>query len=435
MHKTELVNTNVVAGKNNSVFFQPKLSINQPNDQYEQEADAVAELIVQSKNINQQNTFFKPVTISSIQKKCPACEHDDEENLQRKEQNNSETEASSELESYISGLGGSGNSLPPQTNQFFSQKIGYDFSNVKIHTDAVAAKSAQSINALAYTTGSNIVFNQNQYQPETDAGKKLLAHELTHVVQQNGMVSRDFKDSDSEELCGGAWKCASKKQCVEPDNPEDGPFESSIYDDDSDPGYIIAVHIDIEEKSLDDVDTEGNVGHTFIEFEELNGAIYTFGFYPNKNYPTPDPSGIMGSRTAPGCVVHPDLTHYGCVDYVETFYVNRGQYLAALGKAQASCAATPQYHILNYNCVTWANEIINESGNSLPNMRGAVYIPLAGELGVDNPNTLYDSLVERDNKLYDKYETNTDNWKFERWPDGTWYDREGRMHMGPGPKW
>src|SRR5262249_51142380 len=64
-----------------------------------------------------------------------------------------------------------------------------DFSDVKIHTDHAASKSAQSINALAYTTGNNIVFNQNQFSPESESGKKLLAHELTHVVQQQSGIA------------------------------------------------------------------------------------------------------------------------------------------------------------------------------------------------------------------------------------------------------
>ncbi|MBK8553598.1 MAG: DUF4157 domain-containing protein [Ignavibacteria bacterium] len=77
-----------------------------------------------------------------------------------------------------------GTVLPKQVRSFFEPRFGYDFSNVRIHKDSVAAKSAQSINALAYTSGNNIVFNQNQYSPGTDRGKRLLAHELTHVVQQ-----------------------------------------------------------------------------------------------------------------------------------------------------------------------------------------------------------------------------------------------------------
>ena len=57
--------------------------------------------------------------------------------------------------------------------------------NVRIHTDSVAAKSAQSINALAYTSGNNIVFNSGQYAPGSESGQRLMAHELTHIVQQN----------------------------------------------------------------------------------------------------------------------------------------------------------------------------------------------------------------------------------------------------------
>ena len=80
-------------------------------------------------------------------------------------------------------------------------RFGYDFSRVKIHTDTVATKSAQSINALAYTSGNNIVFDEGQYSPNTANGKKLLAHELTHVVQQakglqNKTIQRQSKKPD-----------------------------------------------------------------------------------------------------------------------------------------------------------------------------------------------------------------------------------------------
>src|SRR5690606_20271324 len=80
---------------------------------------------------------------------------------------------------------------------FMENRFGYDFSHVKIHDDTVAAKSAQSINALAYTSGNNIVFNHGQYSPETNSGRKLLAHELTHVVQQgNGSQDQLQRSSD-----------------------------------------------------------------------------------------------------------------------------------------------------------------------------------------------------------------------------------------------
>ncbi len=63
-------------------------------------------------------------------------------------------------------------------------RFGHDFSKVRVHIDEQAAESAQSVNALAYTMGRNIVFSTGQYTPETSTGKRLLAHELTHVVQQ-----------------------------------------------------------------------------------------------------------------------------------------------------------------------------------------------------------------------------------------------------------
>ena len=134
--------------------------------------------------------FFQPhssdfVTndrIDGIQRKCAHCE--EEKKTYRKEMNSNETTADHGLESYISNLNNSGQLLPNEVRSFYEPKFGYDFSNVKVHTNPVAAKSAQSINALAYTSGNNIVFNSGQYSPATNAGRKLLAHELTHTIQQ-----------------------------------------------------------------------------------------------------------------------------------------------------------------------------------------------------------------------------------------------------------
>lgn len=184
-----------------SGFFQPKYAINAPNDMYEQEADAVAEKVIQSKQIDLGETFFKPVTISSIQRKCEHCEQEEKEKLHRKEENGNESETSPSFDQYVDGLNNSGSSLPPASKTFFESRMGYDFSNVKIHTDSVATKSAQSIHALAYTSGNNIVFNQNQFQPGTTNGDKLIAHELTHVVQQKSGLKRIARVSQRQTTC------------------------------------------------------------------------------------------------------------------------------------------------------------------------------------------------------------------------------------------
>jgi len=78
-----------------------------------------------------------------------------------------------------------GRPLDRTTRSFMESRFGHDFGRVRIHTGATAAASAETIGALAYTVGRNIVFGPGRYEPESAAGKHLLAHELTHVLQQN----------------------------------------------------------------------------------------------------------------------------------------------------------------------------------------------------------------------------------------------------------
>jgi hypothetical protein len=84
----------------------------------------------------------------------------------------------------------SGRPLDPRTRGYMESRFGVDFGNVRVHTDDRAAQSARQINARAYTVGSDIVFSSGKYAPETSSGRKLLAHELTHVVQQSPGAAR-----------------------------------------------------------------------------------------------------------------------------------------------------------------------------------------------------------------------------------------------------
>jgi hypothetical protein len=79
---------------------------------------------------------------------------------------------------------GPGQPLDPATRSFFEPRFAQNFGHVRVHTDARSAQSAKALSALAYTRGSNIVFGAGQYSPASPAGQRLLAHELTHVVQQ-----------------------------------------------------------------------------------------------------------------------------------------------------------------------------------------------------------------------------------------------------------
>src|SRR5438874_9245216 len=83
----------------------------------------------------------------------------------------------------VVGAGG-GTPLDGETRGFMESRLGADFSDVRVHTDARASESAQSVQAQAYTVGTDVVFQSGKYEPESDSGKRMLAHELTHVVQQ-----------------------------------------------------------------------------------------------------------------------------------------------------------------------------------------------------------------------------------------------------------
>lgn len=172
-------------------FFQPKLTVGPADDGYEREADSVADSVMRMGDEEHIQTKISPV---DIQRKCAHCE--EEEALQRKE---NPAAGADGMDNYVERLSSGGQSLSKEVRSFFEPRLGYDFSNVKIHTGTIAAKSAESIGALAYTSGSSIVFNSGQYAPDTTNGKRLLGHELTHVVQQGG-ATKDHGNAGGKVL-------------------------------------------------------------------------------------------------------------------------------------------------------------------------------------------------------------------------------------------
>jgi hypothetical protein len=121
-----------------------------------------------------------------------AKKEEDEEKVQRKNSGPAIVPGKN-VTNYIHSLNSKGKTLPVQAQYFFAARMGYDFSNVKVHTDSQAAQSAQEINAKAYAVGNNIVFNEGQYDTRSTEGKKLMAHELTHVVQQCNCVGEKIQ--------------------------------------------------------------------------------------------------------------------------------------------------------------------------------------------------------------------------------------------------
>jgi len=79
---------------------------------------------------------------------------------------------------------GGGRPLDAGIRQTMESRMGRDFGDVRIHTDGMASESARAVSAQAYTVGTNVVFQAGKYRPDTPTGQRVLAHELTHVVQQ-----------------------------------------------------------------------------------------------------------------------------------------------------------------------------------------------------------------------------------------------------------
>ena len=172
--------------------LQTKLTVNQPGDRYEQEADRVAEQVMRMPDpatIPEGNSNFS--ARDKIQRKCTHCE-EEEERLHRRETGQSAATAPPIVHQVLCSPG---RPLDPAARAFFEPRFGSDFSGVRVHTDSHAAQSAQSVDALAYTVGSHIAFGQGLYQPASASGRHLLAHELSHVVQQGGAKQHNHAPS------------------------------------------------------------------------------------------------------------------------------------------------------------------------------------------------------------------------------------------------
>lgn len=168
------------------VKIQPKLQVNEPGDVYEQEADAMAEKVMRG---DQQPA--KPAAVTgligrSVQRKCAHCEEEEKkEQVMRKVNGAGGSSISSSFASSLQTSKGGGFSLPPATKSYMENAFGADFSAVRIHTGQPAQDMNKSVSAKAFTHGSDIYFNTGEYRPTTHEGQKLLAHELTHTIQQN----------------------------------------------------------------------------------------------------------------------------------------------------------------------------------------------------------------------------------------------------------
>jgi len=205
---------------------QAKLTVSHPGDSAEKEADRVADAVMQ---IPASQPAIGRQEDPAIQRACAACakpeaeervdraaadeeevqraatdeeevqraaddddevkravEEKDDEKLQAKSRSDGVPKVTPELDSQIHNVQGSGAPLARETRAFFEPRLGADLSNVRVSTGSQASSVARQLNARAFTVGNNITFGAGQYQPSSNDGKRLIAHELTHVIQQGG---------------------------------------------------------------------------------------------------------------------------------------------------------------------------------------------------------------------------------------------------------
>ena len=168
-------------------------AVSQPEDPLEREADRVADQTLQAKKDqhNVLNTIARDLATAGeredeLQRLCSECE---EEQVQRYAKTDQQQDSRPGLWQRIKNAFRTGRRLPQKVVEFFKARMGYDFSRVNIHTHQQAASSAQEIQARAFTWRDHVAFAPGEYQPDTSSGMHLLAHELTHVVQQGAAIA------------------------------------------------------------------------------------------------------------------------------------------------------------------------------------------------------------------------------------------------------
>ncbi|MGN6297119.1 MAG: eCIS core domain-containing protein, partial [Ginsengibacter sp.] len=199
MHNADIDNSH--AENYQPVFIQRKLSVGAVDDPLEDEADNMADKVMRMPEQNfiqrkcahceeEERAQRKPLE-SFIQKKCTACEEEEAQRkplasfIQKKQSSaNNSVIASDNVSNQIQSTKNRGAAMHETTKSFMESRFGADFSNVKIHTGNYALQLSKELNAQAFTVGNDIYFNEGKYQPESFAGKHLLAHELTHTIQQ-----------------------------------------------------------------------------------------------------------------------------------------------------------------------------------------------------------------------------------------------------------
>ena len=156
---------------------RPSLRIGPVDDPLEREADRIADAVVSGRPV----AAITGTATTVPQRKCAQCAAEEEKTLRRKSASPAPA-SNHDANAAAASLATGGTGLSPQQRAYFEPRFGRDLSGVRLHLGDAAGAAAAQVNARAFTLGNDIAFAQGEFNPETRAGRHLLAHELAHVV-------------------------------------------------------------------------------------------------------------------------------------------------------------------------------------------------------------------------------------------------------------
>jgi hypothetical protein len=317
---------------NRAFGLQAKLTISQPGDPYELEADRVADQVMRMPEPTVQRSCECGGT-------CDECKEEEESHVHRAPDPgvSAAAVAGAAVPDSVAGvLRAPGEPLDGLTRNYLQPRLGADLSTVRVHRDQGAAASARDVQALAYTVGNHVVFGSGQYAPGTTAGRRLIAHELVHTLQQ-GATAPPMIARVSAAMCSS--------DCAGADGGG-GPSGQ----------YLLTVHADREGPFLL-MPLTSKVGHSWVQLTDDTGSVWTYGFWPKTGFDPAHPASDVD-----GCVHHPDTAHRPSAS--RTFTLTAAQFAAAKARAAAICAAPPKYNLFGLQCTEFVRQMLEAAGQA-----------------------------------------------------------------------
>lgn len=299
---------------------QTKLKVGAPDDAHEREADAVAARVMAAPE--------------GVQRKCENCEKEDEqkkeqaepekqdEEIQRKETGGAAKVTNTGAAAITASRGG-GQPLPASERAFFEPRMGVNLGPVRIHADAQAARLSADLAARAFTVGGDVYFGGGEYRPGDSEGRRLIAHELTHVQQQRGVEAKVQREA-----------------------------------------------ITLNAKRPD---AASNTGHAFVTAQDANGKKHGWGLYPactKCGGRACNTAELMAMATGVDIAgeVCGDVHHN--YDQRVSYRIGTAEYDLVKQKADDAMSNPPDYDLLSYNCVDFVRTLAAEAGVAVPDFPG-----------------------------------------------------------------